>query len=166
MNPTTTLHAHAPHVYPFASDRFDALRRDRMMVGSVLRYVRTLARIGRLADRADEVEKQVEAAIEAMGRIALETIQLEAESQPQARTLLDDGPDFEDAADWPAYSPELDDERWTTDEPTPDHVLSAEYEEWSDGLTFADHAAEIAEGVELDSRRLTDEDVRISAGCC
>jgi hypothetical protein len=66
------------------ADRFDALRRDRMVVGSVLSYLRTLARIDRLAERADEVERQVEAALEAMHRITLETVRLEAEARKPA----------------------------------------------------------------------------------
>jgi hypothetical protein len=67
-----------------APDRFDALRRDRMLVGSVLSWLQTLARIDRLAERCDEAERRVGQALEAMGRVAVETYQLEAEARTTA----------------------------------------------------------------------------------
>jgi hypothetical protein len=121
MNPTTTLHAHAPHVSPSTPDRFDAMRRDRMRVGSILQYCRTLARIDRLAEKADEVLRLVDEALQGMDRIALETIRLEVESKAAPRNLLGVGPDYEDAAEWPEWT---DRDTWTCTEPTPIEVLA------------------------------------------
>lgn len=154
------------------ADRFDALRHDRMMVGSVLRYARTLARIGRLADKADEVLRQVDEALQAMDRIGMASLQLEAESKAPARSFLDGiAEDYKDAAEWPA---------WTTSEPTPLELLGIppicggspeayeptgddldEYAAWSTGLTFDDHIRDIHEGYEMPGAdRFTEDDAR------
>jgi hypothetical protein len=150
MNLTTS-----PRSDNHVSADFDALRRDRMVVGSILSYLRTLARIDQLASRCDEVERQVEAALEAMHRITLETVRLEGESRkPQARDLLDGGPDYEDALAWPDWT---DESTWTTTEPTPLELLlppvsggSPDYQPTdADWAEFSRWVDEIHEGYEL-----------------
>jgi len=182
---STTIAPHASHVASkprFIPGRFDALRRDRMMVGSALCYVRTLARIDRLADRVEEVERQVGLAIEAMNRIGLAAIEAEAEAEARPRDFLDGiDADFEiseplgQGDEWPAFPSWCDDERWTT-EPTPIELLLPpvsggapeayqptsgdlrEYETWS--AEFNAKLDAINGGIELDSSHFSEDDAR------
>jgi hypothetical protein len=107
--------------------------------------------------------------------------------RPKVRTPVDAGPDYEDAAAWPAWT---DRDTWTTTEPTPLDILAAfglppisggspeayqptdddldEYAAWSTGLTFDDHLRDIYEGHELPETtvHLNEQDIIRVTGCC
>jgi hypothetical protein len=178
------------------ADRFDECRDDRMLVGSVLAYLKNLMGTGNpdlLEKRAESAVREIEEAIRAMDRVALVCIKAETAAtlagefdKPEGRNLLDDGPDYEDAAEWPAWT---DDTHYTT-EPTPLAVLAAfgippisggspeayqptdddldEYAAWSTGLTFDDHLRDIYEGHELPETtgHLDEQDIIRVTGCC
>jgi hypothetical protein len=154
----TPSHVDSPNHH--VADRFDDCRSDRMAVGSILRWVRNLAEAEALAGKAEEVLRKVDDALAAMDRVALVCIKAETaatlagEFDKPARSLLDGGPDYEDALAWPDWT---DESTWTTTEPTPLELLlppvsggSPDYQPTdADWAEFSRWVDEIHEGYEL-----------------